>query len=60
MAKPKSKVKNLKPGQKAPTSGQYKSSEGGEVTAVKGKKLPPGPKKGTTYKLADKTKSRKK
>ena len=57
MVKPK--TKGLKPGEKAPTSGQYKSSAGGEITGVKGKRLPPGPKKGTTYKLVDKTKSRK-
>lgn len=54
------KAKKLKPGQKAPESGQYKSSAGGEITGVKGKKLPPGPKKGVTYILVDKTKSRKK
>ena len=51
----------LKPGQKAPYSGQYKQIEGGkvtkEVTVVKGKTLPPG-SKGTTYKLADRTKNK--
>jgi hypothetical protein len=57
MAK-KSKTKGLKPGEKVPISGQYKKSTGGEVTGVKGKRLPPGPK-GTKYTLADKTKHKK-
>lgn len=59
---PKSKKKKLTPGSKAPESGQYKSSEGGEVTMVKGKRFPPGPKssKNVKYVLVDKTKSRKK
>jgi len=59
MARPK-KIK-LTPGTKAPVSGQYSSSEGGEVTGVKGKRLPPGPKgsKNVEYVLVDKTKSRK-
>jgi hypothetical protein len=56
----KKKSKGLKPGQKAPNSGQYKSSEGGEVTAIKGKRLPPGSKPGTKYNLVDKTKHKKK
>lgn len=56
----KKKTSKLTPGTKAPVSGQYKPSKGkGEVTAVKGKKLPPTPQKGTTYKLVDATKKRK-
>lgn len=51
-----SKTTGLKPGMKAPISGQYKNtSTKTEVTSVKGEKLPPGPK-GSTYNLTDKTK----
>jgi len=59
MAKPQ------KPGQPATKSGQYKiiGSRGGktgtEITAVKGKPLPPTPKKGQTLKLVDETKHKK-
>ena len=53
------KTSGLKPGQKAPVSGQYKPSKGGgEVTAVKGKRLPPA-KPGAKYKLVDPTKRKK-
>lgn len=51
----------LKPGEKAPASGQYGvlGARGGnlnkEVTAVKGKPLPPTEKPGQTYKLNDPT-----
>ncbi len=54
--------KTKKPGQPAPTSGQYGvvgtrgGDTGREVTAVKGKPLPPTPKPGQTYTLVDKTK----
>lgn len=54
MGKPK---KKLSPGDIAPESGQYRVvGENREITAVKGKPLPPGRKKGTIYVLADKTK----
>ena len=54
------KTSGLKPGSKAPVSGQYKPSKGGgEVTAVKGKRLPPSKKPGTNYKLVDATKHKK-
>ncbi|MCA1602367.1 MAG: hypothetical protein LC776_12240 [Acidobacteria bacterium] len=55
----------LKPGQKAPVSGQYglQGPRGGqtgrEVTSVKDEPLPPTPKPGQTYKLVDKTKHSK-
>jgi hypothetical protein len=46
-----------KPGKPAPKSGQYRPTGGGyEVTAVKGKPLPPTPKPGQTWKLVDPTK----
>lgn len=53
----------LKPGQKAPASGQYqqigpKGGKGKEVTTVKGEPLPPTPTKGSTYKLVDPTKNK--
>jgi len=50
------------PGQKAPASGQYEiinnkgNRTGVERTATKGEPLPPTPKKGQEYRLADKTK----
>lgn len=55
--------KPLKPGQKAPASGQYqqigpKGGKGKEVTTVKGEPLPPAPTKGSTYKLVDPTKNK--
>ena len=53
--------KILKPGQKAPVSGQYKNIKTGyEVTATKGEPLPPTPKKGQGYILVDKTKHKRK
>jgi hypothetical protein len=54
------KTTGLKPGNKAPISGQYKPTKGkGEVTAVAGKPLPPSPKPNTKYNLVDPTKHRK-
>ncbi len=57
------KTKGLKPGQKAPKSGQYqkigpRGGKGDEVTSVKGEPLPPNETKGTTYKLVDATKNK--
>jgi hypothetical protein len=57
-----SKNEPLRPGDKAPNSGQYeqvgpRGGKGKEVTSVKGEPLPPGPK-GTTYKLTDRTKNK--
>jgi len=50
---------SLKPGIKAPVSGQYKNSgTKTEVTSVKGEPLPPGPK-GSAYNLVDKTKHKR-
>ena len=55
----------LKPGKIVKVSGQYKivGSKIGkakrEVTAVKGKPLPPTPKRGLAYKLTDPTKHKK-
>ncbi len=55
-------AKGQKPGQIAPTSGQYAvigpkgGKTGTEVTVVKGKPLPPTPKSGQTLVLVDKTK----
>lgn len=52
------KTTGLKPGIKAPFSGQYKNTvTKAEVTSVKGEPLPPGPKD-STYNLTDKTKHR--
>lgn len=49
--------KMYSPGQKVPTSGQYKNpSTGAEVTSVKGEVFPPTPKSGQGYVLVDKTK----
>lgn len=56
-------MKQIKPGQTAPKSGQYqqigpRGGKGNEVTVVKGEPLPPTPAKGTTYKLVDATKNK--
>jgi hypothetical protein len=49
--------KKFRPGETAPTSGQYKNtSTGKEVTVVKNEPLPPTPKKGQIYTLVDPTK----
>ena len=53
----------LRPGQKAPASGQYgqvgpRGGKGREVTAVKGKPLPPTTTQGATYKLVDPSKNK--
>ncbi len=56
------KKQSLKPGNKVPVSGQYEiigprgGKTGEEITGVKGKILPPTPKPGSKYELADKTK----
>ena len=57
------KKSGLRPGQKAPASGQYgqvgpRGGKGREITAVKGEPLPPTTKKGSTYKLVDPTKNK--
>lgn len=55
---------NLKPGQKAPISGQYEmlgprgGKTGVERTVVKNEPLPPTLEAGQTYVLVDKTKTR--
>lgn len=54
----------VKPGQPAPASGQYKvlgpkgGKTGSEVTAIKGKPMPPAPKPGGSFKLTDPTKNK--
>jgi len=59
-----SKNDGLKPGQKAPASGQYEiigprgGETGKEVTVVKGETLPPTRKPGQTYDIADRTKNK--
>lgn len=59
-----SKGNNLKPGNKAPASGQYEvvGPRGGktnkEVTSVKNEPLPPTQKPGQTYNLVDPTKNK--
>jgi len=53
--------KFLKPGMKAPQSGQYRNTKTGyEVTVSKGERLPPSPVKGAKYVLVDPTKHKKK
>ncbi len=60
MSKPKGTM--LKPGQKAPESGQYGvvgpkgGKTGTEVTVTKGETLPPTPKPSQGFILVDKTK----
>lgn len=53
----------LKPGQRAPHSGQYqqigpRGGAGKEVTVVRREPLPPTPVPGSTYKLVDPTKNK--
>ena len=54
----------LRPGTRAPASGQYKAvgPRGGvgkkEITAVKGKPLPPIAKPGSRFKIVDRTKNK--
>lgn len=55
------RIGGLKPGQRAPQSGQYqqigpRGGRGPEVTSVKGEPLPPTNRRGSTYKLVDPTK----
>ena len=59
-------TQNLRPGQRAPRSGQYEvvgprgGQTGQEVTSVRLKPLPPTPKPGQSYVLVDPTKHRTK
>lgn len=53
----------LKPADQAPRSGQHqkigtRGGKGREVTSVKGEKLPPTTKSGSTYKLVDPSKNK--
>ncbi len=57
------KTEDLKPGEKAPASGQYqeigpRGRKGHEVTVVKGEPLPPTTIPGSTYKIVDRTKNK--
>jgi len=57
-----SKTSGLKPGEKAPASGQYRTigprgGKGNEVTVTKGEPLPPTQIPGTTYTLVDPSKN---
>lgn len=57
------KTSGLKPGTEAPASGQYqqvgpRGGKGREVTAVKGKPLPPTTVRGSTYTLVDPSKNK--
>lgn len=56
-------LKGLRPGQIAPSSGQYqqigpRGGKGKEVTVVKGDPLPPTPRRSMTYNLKDSVKGR--
>jgi hypothetical protein len=49
----------LRPGSITPKSGQYRiSGTKKEITGVKGKPLPPTPRRGQTYELVDATKNK--
>lgn len=53
-------TKRYTPGEEAPKSGQYRNtSTDREVTVVRGEPLPPTPKPGQKYVLADATKHKK-
>ena len=55
----------LKPGEKAPKSGQYeivgprRGKTGNERTVVKNEPMPPTPEKGQKYQIVDPTKHKK-
>lgn len=56
-------TRGLRPGNKAPASGQYRQigprgGKGPEVTVVKHEPLPPTSQKGSTYTLVDPTKNK--
>jgi hypothetical protein len=58
-----SKPSGIRPGQKAPASGQYqqigpRGGKGPEVTSVKGEPMPPSHQKGATYTLVDPSKNK--
>jgi uncharacterized protein (DUF2345 family) len=58
------KKSGFKPGEIVQKSGQYqqigpRGGKGTEVTSVKGERFPPTPVKGTTYKLVDVTKHKR-
>lgn len=53
----------LRPGQKAPASGQYqqigpRGGKGREVTVTRGEPLPPTTRPGSTYAIVDRTKNK--
>ena len=55
-----SKVNGLRPGNKAPASGQYqqigpRGGKGGEVTISKGETMPPTSSPGSTFTLVDRS-----
>ena len=55
--------KPLRPGSTAPASGQYleigpRGGKGREVTSVKGETLPPSTRRGSTYRLVDRSKNK--
>jgi len=57
------KPSGIKPGRKAPASGQYqqigpRGGKGPEVTTVRGEPLPPPTRKGSTYTLVDPSKNK--
>lgn len=59
----KRSTKGLRPGQKAPASGQYqqrgpRGGKGPERTVVRGEPLPPTPQKGMSYDLVDPTRTK--
>ncbi|MHB8066813.1 MAG: hypothetical protein ACYDIC_02820 [Desulfobaccales bacterium] len=52
--------KTFKPGERADVSGQYKNTTTKtEVTVTKGEPIPPTPRPGQRYVLADRTKHKK-
>ena len=57
-------AKAIKPGEKAPASGQYEiigprgGKTGKERTVVRGEPLPPTPGPGQGYRIADRTKNK--
>lgn len=49
------KLLRYKPGQIVKVSGQYTTSDGHQVTCVKGERFPPTSRAGLTWKLTDRS-----
>lgn len=49
------RAQKLRSGDRAPMSGQYRRSDGVEITVTKGERMPPTPEDGMSFQLVDPT-----